>query len=275
MPTESPMLSQALANARNLLALPVDWESAGLGEYRSSILPASAPPNRGHAEGGILNYVLWEDPALDTVWFEVSSSTSFADTPVGGTPKIVPTEPSMLSQALANARSLLVLPDDWDGEGTGRFSRSTVDRAIEFLLEVYREYKEEKDSFPIPDFLPATDRSVDVHWLTKPFELLVNIGDGGRIGSFFGDRYGTGVISGPYIPNSREIADWIAANIQDHRGAEPLPSNVDRVFDWGGGGVFGASTIVTELFNSSAKGTCGDRQLSRSQPDRPSRFAMR
>lgn len=186
--------------------------------------------------GGVPGNVLWADLAFDVVGTGASSPTSTAFKPVSGPLQAMLAEPPVLSHALGNARNLLELPDDWDGEGSEKLSSSTVEAAVGFLLSVFREYRD-KESFPVPDFLPATGRSVDVHWYSAPFELLVNIGDGGLTGSFFGDRSGVGAISGSHIPNPAEIATWIAAVAPGRRDSGVASQSIDQMFDWGEFGV--------------------------------------
>lgn len=47
--------------------------------------------------------------------------------------------------------------------------------------------------------LPCLDGSVDVHWKTPGFELLVNVKPDGSV-SFYGDDYGSQQIKGGWKP---------------------------------------------------------------------------
>src|SRR5271157_1158287 len=70
-----------------------------------------------------------------------------------------------LAAAIKQAEELLVLADDWDGEGSVAYSKDTLDRAIAFLT-VHSDFLRERYglSLPVPRIGPGPSGSIDIHW---------------------------------------------------------------------------------------------------------------
>ena len=79
-------------------------------------------------------------------------------------------------KSLENSRSLLDLKDNWDGEGSAGYTKSTWTRARDFLFRhAFRFFRSQKKCFDPPEILPGPNGSIDLHWKTDARELLINV----------------------------------------------------------------------------------------------------
>lgn len=109
---------------------------------------------------------------------------------------------TQLEQVITESRSLLDLADDWDGNGSPRVSESAWARAMKFLRRYARMAH---DSFgrnvESPKIGPGPDGSIDLHWESQDFEILVNVpADPSQMAEFYGDDYGHASIKGRFDP---------------------------------------------------------------------------
>jgi hypothetical protein len=99
---------------------------------------------------------------------------------------------------------MLELQDNWDDEGSLPVAEATWKVATSFLrrqADVY--WKHHSAVIPIPHIMPGSDGSVDIHWKTGRFELLVNISSDPEFrAGFYGDDYGRSKIKGTFDPVS-------------------------------------------------------------------------
>jgi len=68
---------------------------------------------------------------------------------------------------------------------------------------------------PIPAILPGPDGSIDLHWKTEKYELLINIpGDLNAPASFYGDNYSTLKLEGTFDLKQLNfiLIDWLRTN---------------------------------------------------------------
>jgi hypothetical protein len=109
-----------------------------------------------------------------------------------------------LSREIHAARKLLTLGDDWDGEGSPGYSEATLDRAACFLRHHMRWAWEKYGVWLLaPRILPGPSGSIDIHWETRHYELLVNIPtDPSAPATFYGDDYGKSSIKGMFNPSA-------------------------------------------------------------------------
>lgn len=120
-----------------------------------------------------------------------------------------------LSDAIQASRRILELPDDWDGEGTPRYSERALQRASSYLLRSAVRYwrKYQKHLF-VPRILPGPDGNIDLHWKTPERELLISIpADPAELAAYYGDDRKDGTdnaIRGRSLDTS-EYNDWIFA----------------------------------------------------------------
>ena len=107
-------------------------------------------------------------------------------------------------------KHLLALEEDWDGEGAPAYQGETIEVAADFLYELV-ERSEALEATQVR-ILPASEGSIDLHWKSARFELLVNFHPDGSV-SYYGDDYCENSIQGKTRPNPGFIACWM-----DHTG---------------------------------------------------------
>lgn len=119
-----------------------------------------------------------------------------------------------LKKELNRAReAILELKDDWDGEGSSGYHQTTWDRAEVFVTEHVKSVFQKSGRIPIPKILPGPDESIDLHWRTDCFELLVNVpASHDDPVSFYGDDYSDqSSIKGTFDAKSvsRVLVEWL------------------------------------------------------------------
>ena len=118
-----------------------------------------------------------------------------------------------LKAEIEQAKRILELEDDWDGEGSLGYSEDTFNRAIEFLTtHVERLWDTHRIRLPIPRIGPGPDGSIDLHWKQPSWELLVNIpAAANERATFYGDNYEAHEIRGSLDPKNFNlgIATWL------------------------------------------------------------------
>ena len=71
--------------------------------------------------------------------------------------------------------TILNYPNNWDGNGAEPFKEDTWERSVKFLKNILFNIWKKVETIPIPSILPVPDSSIDIHWDTNTFELLINI----------------------------------------------------------------------------------------------------
>ena len=111
---------------------------------------------------------------------------------------------SAIRDVVAQSKWIIDLPEDFDGEGSPRYSRDAWNRAVTFLERYAKWFRETQgEEIPIPEIDPGPNGSIDIHWKSKDFELLLNIpSDPSAPAEFYGDDYGAGKFQGTFNPAS-------------------------------------------------------------------------
>jgi hypothetical protein len=121
-----------------------------------------------------------------------------------------------LEAAVSRARAMLDLPDNWDDEGAVRIDHRTWDRAVGFLRRTVTTLVQERcRPVAVPAIQPVGDGSIDLHWRTATFELLLNIPSPEReIGGFYGETTSGLTIKGKFRPELHDqgILSWLVTN---------------------------------------------------------------
>lgn len=106
--------------------------------------------------------------------------------------------------ALKQAEYILSLEADFDDLGSPAYERGTLERAGAFLRTVARFATDECGAeIGVPNIDPGPDGTIDIHWESSGFELLVNIPDApGERATFYGDDFGSFVVKGDIDPAS-------------------------------------------------------------------------
>lgn len=124
---------------------------------------------------------------------------------------------SAIQERIASSRDILLLEDDWDGEGSPAYRWDTWKRATDFLLENSRKFEGVfGEPAPVPKIWGGPNGSIDMHWTTSDRELLINVPNGDNdLADYYGDDGRRGErIKGfldPKKPNAWVIA-WLTKN---------------------------------------------------------------
>jgi hypothetical protein len=112
-----------------------------------------------------------------------------------------------------SSRWILDLPERFDGENSPRYDPQTWDRAIEFVRGVAATGKALGARYlPSPEVLPGPEGSIDIHWQTATFEMLVNVPANPEDPvAFYGDDYGKSKLKGSNGPSESQdlVVRWI------------------------------------------------------------------
>jgi hypothetical protein len=122
-----------------------------------------------------------------------------------------------IDEAINNSKWMLQLAEDWDEEGSPPIDEATWNAATAFLRRQadihWRRYSK---MIPVPHIAPGSDGSIDIHWKTENFELLVNIpARPGSGAGFYGDDYGGSRIKGVLDPTSESAYPLVACLIEE------------------------------------------------------------
>ncbi len=108
---------------------------------------------------------------------------------------------------------LLGLGSDWDGEGSQGYVNVTVERAQQFVLNLFqRVWQDRIHALPLPSLQPGIEGEVDIHFKTPKFELLLSVPrDHGEQVSFYGDDYAANKIKGTLKDAEclNVVASWV------------------------------------------------------------------
>ena len=126
----------------------------------------------------------------------------------------LPSELKHIAEAVDASRTMLELEDDWDREGSRGYAEATWKRATQFVSK-HARWAWEKCGVRIdaPRIRPGPEGSIDLHWKTENYELLLNVpSNGEEPASFYGDDYGKFTIKGTLDPSAynRGLLMWLA-----------------------------------------------------------------
>ena len=94
---------------------------------------------------------------------------------------------------------LTALADNWDGEGSAKYNKETLNTAAEFLMNQSRFLRILEKRLPIPQINPGPDGSIDLFWNQSTWELLVNIPSiENEAASFYGEDQTGHTIKGSF-----------------------------------------------------------------------------
>ena len=116
-----------------------------------------------------------------------------------------------LADAIRAAGYILDLADDWDEEGSSRFSAATWERATNFVKQIALSYRQSAGIWiDPPRILPGPKGSIDIHWKTSKRELLINIPEDDKLpADYYGSGSATDIIKGKLETSAKN--EWILA----------------------------------------------------------------
>ncbi|MFX1481125.1 MAG: hypothetical protein ACFFCI_23840 [Promethearchaeota archaeon] len=111
------------------------------------------------------------------------------------------------------ASKILSLKDNWDGQGSSSYKKTTIERAERFLKSLLRDfirlYNIELDS---PYIFPGIDGEIDLEWKSTSYQLLISIPESIKeLAGAYGDDYGKDklkIMFNPDVTNVELIA-WL------------------------------------------------------------------
>ena len=123
--------------------------------------------------------------------------------PPNSEPSIATT--GLLDKAIESSKDMLKLENNWDGEGAVRISGQTWQKAVNFLTRHRFTWDLEQN---VPTISPLPNGSIDLHWKSEKFELLVNIQEKSEQAGVYGDDYKTAQIRRHLDLNKTYPAFW-------------------------------------------------------------------
>lgn len=92
------------------------------------------------------------------------------------------------------------LQENWDGEGGKCYNQETLYRAAEFVKKIsFILWRKTQKLISSPNILPGPDGSIDIHWKSPKFDLLVNIPENpNESATFAGDDYEKNSVKGTF-----------------------------------------------------------------------------
>lgn len=125
---------------------------------------------------------------------------------------LLPAELAPLRDAIDLSRGILALQPDPDAGITERYTEDTRDRAVEFLVRhALWLWHENHVAIPVPAIGPGPNGSIDIHWKSARYDLLVNIRrDASEPAAFYGDDLDKISIKGTLDPSAynRGLLIW-------------------------------------------------------------------
>lgn len=125
-----------------------------------------------------------------------------------------PHELAQIWDAIKASEWILGLEEDWNGEGAETVERATWERATRFLGNyAVRSWEKFLVIIDAPKIFPGPSGSIDLHWRTEEYELLVNIpADPEKFAEFYGDDYGNAHIKGGFDPTGYNLGllSWLS-----------------------------------------------------------------
>ena len=125
---------------------------------------------------------------------------------------LLPAELAPLRDAIERSRWILALQPDPDVGITERYTEDTWNRAVEFLVRhALWLWNEHHVAIPAPEIGPGPNGSIDIHWKSARYDLLVNIRrDASEPAAFYGDDRDKISIKGTLDPSAynRGLLSW-------------------------------------------------------------------
>ena len=107
-----------------------------------------------------------------------------------------------LRDEINTSKYLLQFEDNWDGEGSEKYSSKTWVKAVSFICNyANRVFYDYGQTIPIPAIYHGPKESIDLYWKNESFNLLVNFPkEDSELASFYGDDHSTQKVEGYFNP---------------------------------------------------------------------------
>lgn len=122
-----------------------------------------------------------------------------------------PLNTEQIAAALEQARTLLDLGDNWDGEGSPGYSEATLVRASYFLIaSSVGLWERHGKVMPLPQIEPGPGGSIDFHWQVGTREMLLNLpANSDDMLDFYGDTASGETVKGRAY--AATVGPWLLA----------------------------------------------------------------
>jgi hypothetical protein len=118
-----------------------------------------------------------------------------------------------IEKAIESSEFILKLEENWDEEGSPRYSEETWHRATQFVRKTALLYKKEIGVWiDPPKITPGPDGSIDVRWKSSKRSILINFpANSNTPADFYGSDKQTDVIKGTLNLSSQNhwILQWL------------------------------------------------------------------
>ena len=117
---------------------------------------------------------------------------------------------------LLRAEKILANSSNWNNKNNCSYNQETLKRAILFIKNhALYLYKNFNLTLNTPDIESGPKKSIDIHWQTPNYELLVNIPNNPlKPNTYYGDNYNNFTIKGSF--NSTEIEHELFTLLYSH-----------------------------------------------------------
>ncbi|MEK6961556.1 MAG: hypothetical protein AABX47_10395 [Nanoarchaeota archaeon] len=100
-------------------------------------------------------------------------------------------------------QSSLRLEENWDGEGSLPVEVATALKAKEYIRMMDQIIKEKWEDHATPQIGPGPDRSIDSHWKSGTYEVLLNVPSNDGLPTYFGIDQSGSQMKGQLSPPGR------------------------------------------------------------------------
>lgn len=122
------------------------------------------------------------------------------------------------------ASEILELEENWDGEGSSSYKKTTVERAKTFLDALLERFLSlYKFDLELPHILPGIDGEIDLEWKSLSFQLLISIPEvETELAGAYGYNYSKDKIKIDFDPLEikKELIAWLGRQVKNDKGSE-------------------------------------------------------
>ncbi len=123
----------------------------------------------------------------------------------------IPSALREIAAAIDKSRSMLALPDNWDGEGSPAYEEATWRRAVGIVVQASKAAWRQRDQLPpVSQISKGPEGSVDILWEVGTSKALINVpADPAQATTFFAHDLGRGRQLGEGTIDVEGRNDWL------------------------------------------------------------------
>ena len=101
-----------------------------------------------------------------------------------------PEKLTYLFPVIEKSKSIFLLEDDWDDEGSEGYDKVAWEAAIKFLMDYAQSlYQDFNIQIDVPKIYPGPKGSIDIIWEVEQYRLVVNVNKNSEDIMFYADNY--------------------------------------------------------------------------------------